>query len=581
MSLEFFDLFRKYLSEQSLKYFGELNIFSKKNVRNTFFFFLIVTLFGYASILFYHIPYCDDFARYAYNYTCGSTDDGRPISGLIERIMYLSNMVFDASPFTQLISCSILAYIATIIAKIFDIDNRHFSSSHNYFFYFFLACFIPVAVNPYILEMMMFRFDNIFMICSYFFSVLAAYISQKNDKGCLIFQILLLFYSITTYQAAITAYFIIFNILLLKETSNGTPIYDVLMKMKYWIISILVVILLYSPIFLFIERESCDLANFYLCDNNTNINIINNIYAFLKRIISQIIELKNDWINTIAGILIFLAFINLIVAKILQITKNKHIKHKIITVFMSLILFLCLLLALFGINAIVPLEYCSSFGHTNPRTLCSIGILISFILFENFKIFSEKLFLSTFYKTLLFLLSTWHIVIINVFGNIFFTQNSLENRIFFALGDDLDEIICNRKEKETYLHFNGITLTPAFNNFLNEYPFFKKFSVKDWNFKQVSQAALQCPRLYNLISDNISNNKAKNITMFYKYNSFKMPDTYKFNNKFKKRELLKNSSWYDIFLIDDNIIDIVFKNGENNAKIDYKSYKQSSMTRIN
>lgn len=562
MSLDFF---REYLSERSLNYFEELNIFSEKSVRNVFFFFLIVTLFGYTSILLYHVPYCDDFARYACNYTCGTIEDGRPIPGLAERMIFLSNMVFDIAPLTQFISCSILAYTATIVMKICNAaEDRYFSPQNH----FFLACFIPVAVNPYILEMIMFRFDNVFMVGSYFCSVLAAYMSRKNDKGCLIFQIILLFYSIATYQAAITAYFLIFAVLLLKEVTNGIPVGRALIQMKYWVISILATILLYFPIFLSIKRGSFDLAN-YCCYPRDGVHIC----AFFQRIISQINELRSDWFNTIAGMFLFIMVLNFIFSELFQIARNKHINHKTLSVFTFLTLCLCTLLALFGINAMVPQEYCSSFDHTNPRTLCSIGILISFLLFENLKILSKNFFGTILYKVFLFSFSIWNIAIINAFGNIFFTQHSLENSIFYSLGQDLDKIISSRREKETYLHFNGISLTPAFNNFLNEYPFFRKFSVSDWNFRQVSQAALQCPRLHELISSN----KAENQILFYKYNSFKVPPQYKFSDRFEERKLLKNSSWYDIFLIDSKIIDIVFKSG-NRAKT---GYKQSIMTRIN
>ena len=213
----FYKYLKKYFSECSLIFLKEIDVFFYKNkqLRNYFYFFFFITLCGYASVIFYHNPYCDDNARYAFNYTCGFGGDGRPGPGLIEKIMYLSNFVFDAAPFTQILSCAIVSYVALIILKIFDEKNFLLKKKSNN--YLFLLCFIPVALNPYILEVFLFRFDNLFINIAYLCSTLAAYLSTKNNKGCLGFQILFLFYCLIFYQAAISAYCIIFIFKFLEE----------------------------------------------------------------------------------------------------------------------------------------------------------------------------------------------------------------------------------------------------------------------------------------------------------------------------------------------------------------------------
>ena len=560
----FYKYLKEYFSERSLIFLKEINIFLDKNkhLRNYFYFFFFITLCGYASVIFYHNPHCDDNARYAFNYTCGFGGDGRPGPGLLEKIMYLSNFVFDAAPFTQILSCAIVSYVTLIVLKIFDEDNfllKIKSKKSNYCF--FLLCFVPVALNPYILEVFLFRFDNLFINVAYLCSTLAAYLSTKNNRGCLGFQILFLFYCLIFYQAAISAYCIIFIFKFLEEIICKNSIDRVIRKFSDWFATIFFTLILYLPLLLNLDTEvrNPDRCKYIIPYDFENLEII------CKNFLDYLIEFKADWSETVVGIFIFALFLITLADCLIRACKKENLLKKIFNLFMVILLFFGLLVAIFGVNTFLPKSYYISFEKINPRTIYCIGIAISFLFFYNFKNFcilnSQKL-LSTLYKIALFIFSLWNIVILNSFGNIFDKQYGFLNHIYYELGKDLNEIMQDSNEKELYLHFNGLPKVSSANLFLSEYPFFNKFFIKDWHFFITAQLIPYSPELYSQLS------KSKVSYKLFFSNSllFNPLEGIVYDQKYFSKKNLKQNFWYDISILDEKIIDVFFKHGFCNSQ---------------
>ena len=242
-----------------MRYFDEINIFAdnQKRLRNCFIFFFCIALCGYISIMFSQNPYSDDFCRYLLNSPVGMLPSGRYITRFIEGFLYGSIVITDVAPFSYVVSCFFLAYITIICLKIFRIDL------HNKWH---ILCFIPVTVNPFLLSIMLFRFDNPFTTLALLITILAAYLSSLNEKKYIFAQIILLLIPLMMYQAAVSAYITIFAYLFIENISSGKDVKITIYQMRGWFYTIIITFICYIPF-------SCSLT-YFLSKYNKRIFII-------------------------------------------------------------------------------------------------------------------------------------------------------------------------------------------------------------------------------------------------------------------------------------------------------------------
>ncbi len=153
----------------------EINLFHKENtqLRKCFFFFFVIAVCGYLSLIVSFCPYSDDYCRHVANFHVGAMNGQRYVTFVLELIMYLSNIITDAAPFTHIMSCGFLAYSAIICLRMFkvNLDNK-----------LEIFCFVPIVINPFLFESMMYRFDNPFMTLALLLVVLSAYFSSLYQK---------------------------------------------------------------------------------------------------------------------------------------------------------------------------------------------------------------------------------------------------------------------------------------------------------------------------------------------------------------------------------------------------------------
>ena len=173
-SLQKFFLNNRTLSSGE-NFFAEINIFNPTNrsLLFAFFLFFAVAICGYLSVMILSVPYRDDWYRYFWNSHVGGSEALRSGTALVEFLFYLSDIVTDAAPFTNILSCAVLAYMACIFLKMLKVGIKDKWK---------IICVVPIVVNPFLLEVMLFRFDNFFITLSLLIVTIAAYLSIKNDK---------------------------------------------------------------------------------------------------------------------------------------------------------------------------------------------------------------------------------------------------------------------------------------------------------------------------------------------------------------------------------------------------------------
>lgn len=353
--------------------FSELNIFDRKNrsFLFCFLFFFIIAVCGYLSVINLSVPYRDDWYRYLWNSHVGGSEALRTGTAFVEYLFYFSDVITDAAPFTQILSCAMLSYMVCIFLQIFKIDIKNKWN---------ILCFSPIVVNPYLLEVMLFRFDNFFIILSLLMVSLSVHISNKNEKKYFITQSLLLFLSLFVYQVAISVYITLLVYEFMKKIRSGEIFTSAIRKMKYWLYSLIFIASCYIPLLRFLDYGKSENGDIFAIPHNSE-----NISVIIHNIRCYFLTLYNDWSPSVIG-LIFLIIISVFVIKnLVEVAKTTK---SIRSTFLVLLSLFTLMICPAGIY--VCLKIFKENDVIFPRLLCGIGVFMSIVLYEVYLLFFKK-----------------------------------------------------------------------------------------------------------------------------------------------------------------------------------------------
>jgi hypothetical protein len=511
-------------SKRFIKALEEINIFHKDNgrLRNHFFFFFVVAICGYAAIMMSMCPYNDDYCRYVANMHVGTTSSARYTTFFLELLMYFSNVMTDAAPFTQILSCAFLSYTAIVCMKIFNIDSND---------KFTKLCLIPIVVNPYLLECLMYRFDSPFIMLSILCSVMAAYLAKFNDKKLLIIQSILLLHSLLLYQGGLSAYFIISVYLLLIELSKDNVIISVFLRMRYFLYTLFITAISYFPFTMIIR--------YFKKDGNVLINPISRdgMKCIFKNIELYISNLKIDWSGNVVGQLFFLLLIVFSMFFIADVFIN--LKTKTSAFFRSAIILLFLLLFFITPFGICPLL--SAMEHLcgnsiYPRILCCFGIFISIVLYKNYSTINKYKIFKNIYAVYLCCFGVWNIIFLNSAGNMIHYYRKAQEQVLYDLSKDISEITHYAPNKFSHICVKGMISSQILRNFSMLYPIINRIVPEKWNTVSYCSLALfnheiaDCAVKYGLIDKEFE------------------------ESKYVSKTLLKSHLWYDVYSVDEKIL---------------------------
>lgn len=513
------DLFsRGYYSEYCSKY------------RNCFLFFFVLSICGYLSLIVSSDPYNDDYCRNLANIHVGTLSGLRCLTFFLEKIIYLNGPITDTAPFTQIIASLFLASTAILCLKIFDIDINKCSKWE-------VLCLFPIVINPYMLEVMMYHFDCIFMTFSLFLVVLSAYVSSFNNKRYIFIQTSLLFLSLFVYQAAISAYLIIFLYKLIKETekqsyylkrSASSAFVAIFTAMLYWFYSLLLCALFYAPfvnLISYSKDKNGELFAVPTTIENCRI-IITNISRYLQIIF-------NDWSVNLAGqifLCLFGIFIVMSLTKAWRASKSKL--SSILIILMVLFLSFLLLLAPCGTYYFLKSAIFEKNISIPSRMIYSAGIFIAIILHESYLSFKvlKRCFLK-FYCVLEVVLATWTIFFLNSAGNIIRYFRILEDLVVYDMSKEIHEVT-NSYPNLSELCVKGSVSSPALINFMNQYPMIERIIPEKWFAPIYSRIALMNPYFPTI------------------QGTGEMYEEHKYKNKIKMKEKV----WYDSYILDNKML---------------------------
>jgi hypothetical protein len=372
-----------------------------------------------------------------------------------------------------------------------------------------------VVVNPYVVENMLFRFDNIFMMLALLCSLLSAYISMANDSRNLPLQVIFLLGSLFLYQGALSAYFVILLYLLIEKVSLGEQPLSWLKSVRYWIYTMFCTAILYLPIIYNVN---------YVFRNQKKFEgkKLSEYGQFVLRKISGYLEnLYVDWHCTTVGVLIFVFILGFIVYFLMVAWKHKansldFVKRSVLLG----ILFFFFFLSPAGITILFNHAGVTFHSWQAARMLYSIGVLVPIVL-TNASLFFEKIiFLRVIYKIFAVVFLVWNMTFANLVGNLVNQKFSLQNDISKDIANDLYYIRKNHLISEIAIKYSLPFSNAALASVLKEYPILLGILGSQWCMPPICNVLLKyndqwCPLTRPASCNDLKNNTKLVDRMWY------------------------------------------------------------------
>jgi len=162
--------------------------------RAPFFVALVLYTFALLPVIRADRDYIDDLGRALNGYMSWS-GDGRPLANLVMEVLNLGTPLTDLSPLPQLLCAGLLAYLASSIARRFDIRGVVLPA---------LIC-TPLLISPFYLENLSYKFDALTMTLAVFLAVQTVLNTRENMKAGVLGGLGLLA-ALCLYQPALNAF---------------------------------------------------------------------------------------------------------------------------------------------------------------------------------------------------------------------------------------------------------------------------------------------------------------------------------------------------------------------------------------
>lgn len=179
----------------------------------TLFILSLIYLVGISAILKANFNYIDDQSRVLQGYK-GWNDFSRILSYSLSTFVHSGNYLTDISPLPQVLAILLLA-LGSMILLYSVSECTSFSLGQ-------LIAVIPLALNPYFLECLSYKFDSPYMALSVFSGIVPIFFRKAHPQCYIIICVLSSIAVCTTYQAASGIFPMLVIWIALRMWSNNT-----------------------------------------------------------------------------------------------------------------------------------------------------------------------------------------------------------------------------------------------------------------------------------------------------------------------------------------------------------------------
>ena len=316
-----------------------------------FFVIMSVILCAMIPMIRANFYYCDDMGRAAEGYTEFKVFS-RYIAEVLSVLIHADTYLTDISPLPQVLAAIILAVACVIVVYAFRPSDK--------ISWWNLAAVIPLALSPYFLECLSYKYDAPYMALSVLASVLPILFIDK--KLCYsIVTVICMIVMCTTYQAASGIFPMLIVFYAFSRWNTGECLKKVFLEIiGISLLSYMAGILLFK----FILMKPVSLS-FYTSNEMFPIaDLLPGIIGNLKKDYTQVfVDLKPGWMVLIGIIIVLYIIMNVLDSK----------KKKSLSLIGSIMAISITILLIFGLypTLIKVVLY--------PRTMYGVGAFIAFI----------------------------------------------------------------------------------------------------------------------------------------------------------------------------------------------------------
>lgn len=186
----------------------------------TFWVLFLVFLLGFSAVLRTNFYYMDDNGRAAFGY---KTWDyfGRYLSTGFSTLLHMGDYLTDIAPLPQVVALLIMALSGVLLLYILY--------ERTSFYWWEVAAVVPLALNPYFLECLSFRFDAPYMALSVLAGIVPLLYRNQKIWVYLLASMLGILAVCTSYQAAAGIFPILVIILVLRMWNRGESFWNAIL----------------------------------------------------------------------------------------------------------------------------------------------------------------------------------------------------------------------------------------------------------------------------------------------------------------------------------------------------------------
>jgi hypothetical protein len=343
-------------------------------------------------------------------------------------------------------------------------------------------------------------------------TVLSAYLSIGNDPRNIPFQIILLWSGLLFYQAALSAYFIIFLYILINKISGGEKLLNVIKAAKYWIYTMCCTAILYLPIAFSINY----------CKRSEKIFEGSCFLEYLgfvqQKIFFYFENIYSDWKNTHVGAIVSVFIIGFVISLFVETWKNRsnYLDYIARNISLSALVF-AFFLAPIGVTIFFNHAGSDSLENVPLRIIYTLGIVISLAMCSSSLFFEKIYFFRIVHKIFSIIFVIWNIVFTNAAGNLLKQQCQLHDDISRNIAEDLYNLQKSTNNNISAIEFlcHKFTTTAAFTA-KQEYPILERILVLRWGNPLFCNALLKynghfLPRICNVRAKDIKTRDKKKV----------------------------------------------------------------------
>lgn len=302
--------------------------------------------------------YVDDLSRATTGYV-GWGILGRPLSDSVMLFMSFSDFrLTDVSPLPIIISALVLSMTIIYCAKT-QTGELTLASA---------ALFSPILLNPFFLQNLSYRYDNLPMSLGVALSALAFVMCRANSKRYLVASFAMLVSSLCLYQTSINVFIGMIALGIVMDYTYHEPIKAIknfIVKSLIFISSYAFYVVIVSPVYLKTNRSET------ISFNEEGFNVVRSNLHSCKEVFKLLIT--NETIKYITPIIVIS-----LISLLFLILRRTHHKNKLVTFASVILLISSPVIAVASITG--PLFLLKNFGFV-PRVMTGFAGTVVYFLF--------------------------------------------------------------------------------------------------------------------------------------------------------------------------------------------------------